>query len=331
MRKKFSIQNSIEKTVTMIRIFNIKRTTLISFINRDSDSKVRKNHNKIMIDDEKKIFHHFIRLLLMHKILSIYELVFSLIVDLKRFQNETSIDFFRRWFRYWWKQNNLHKIEIKSLFIIRFEIVQKAEVLKWFWNYWIELKKLNIRKQSNIINFDENEFRIKCFKKQKIMMSENINQFYSINSENKKSMNIIEMIDAAENFFSSSFIIMTNYEIMISWFIDFLFEKIHIILSNADFIFEKIAVKFLKHYIKHSDFNKKSKWKLMFMNNHDNHMISEFVMLANEHNIRSFTFIFHLTHCMQSLDVSFFRQYKHWHQRAIQKTVAESFVDYSLN
>ena len=69
----------------------------------------------------------------------------------------------------------------------------------------------------------------------------------------------------------------------------------------------------------------------MFMNNHDNHMIFEFVMLANEHNIRFFTFIFHLTHCMQSLNVDFFRQYKHWHQRAIQKTVAESFVDYSLN
>ena len=60
-------------------------------------------------------------------------------------------------------------------------------------------------------------------------------------------------------------------------------------------------------------------------------MTFEFVMLANEHNIRFFTFIFHLTHCMQSLDVDFFRQYKHWHQRAIQKTVAEPFVNYSLN
>ena len=60
-------------------------------------------------------------------------------------------------------------------------------------------------------------------------------------------------------------------------------------------------------------------------------MIPEFVMLANEHNIRSFTFISHLTHCMQSLNVGFFRQYKHWHQRAIQKTVAESFVEYSLH
>ena len=47
----------------------------------------------------------------------------------------------------------------------------------------------------------------------------------------------------------------------------------------------------------------------MFINNHDNYMISEFVILTNEHNICFFTFIFHLTHCMQSLDVSLFRQY----------------------
>ena len=257
--KKFLIQNSIEKTITMTRIFNIKRITLILSFNRDSDSKIRKNHNKIIIDNEKKIFHYFIRLLLMHKILFIYEFVFSSIVNLKQFQNETSIDLFRRWFRYWWKQNNLHKIKIKSLFMIWFEIVQKANVFKWFRNYRIELKKLNIRKQNNIINFDENEFRIECFKKQKIMMSENINQFYSINLKYKKSINIIEMIDAAKNFLSSSFIIMTNHEIMISWFIDFFFEKIHIVSLNADFTFEKIIVKFLKHYIKHSDFNKKSK------------------------------------------------------------------------
>ena len=94
--KKFLIQNSIEKKATVIKIFHINSNTLISAIRRDSESKLRGEHNKIMIDDEKKIFHHFIRSLLMHEILFIYELVFSFIVDLKRFQNETFIDFFKR-------------------------------------------------------------------------------------------------------------------------------------------------------------------------------------------------------------------------------------------
>ena len=36
----------------------------------------------------------------------------------------------------------------------------------------------------------------------------------------------------------------------------------------------------------------------MFMNNHDSHVISEFILLANENRIRLFSFIFHLTHIM---------------------------------
>lgn len=78
------------------------------------------------------------------------------------------------------------------------------------------MKTLNIRNKNNIINFDKNGFRINCFKKQKILMFENIHEFYSINFENRKSMNIIEIIDIAKKKFSSSFIIITEHEIMIN-------------------------------------------------------------------------------------------------------------------
>ena len=54
--KKNLIQNSIEKKITIIRIFNIKRFTMISFINRNSNSKARKKHNKIISNNEKKSF-----------------------------------------------------------------------------------------------------------------------------------------------------------------------------------------------------------------------------------------------------------------------------------
>ena len=80
----------------MIKIFNIKHITLISCINCNFNSKIRKNHNKIIIDDEKKTFYHFIRSFLMYEILFIYEFVFSPVVNLKQFQNETFIDFFKQ-------------------------------------------------------------------------------------------------------------------------------------------------------------------------------------------------------------------------------------------
>ncbi len=68
----------------------------------------------------------------------------------------------------------------------------------------------------------------------------------------------------------------------------------------------------------------------MLMNNHDSHRISEFIKLANENHIRSFSFISHLTHCMQSLNVGIFQSYKKWHDTIIKEVIAESFVEYSL-
>ena len=49
----------------------------------------------------------------------------------------------------------------------------------------------------------------------------------------------------------------------------------------------------------------------MLMNNHDSHLTSEFVKLANDNHIRSYSLISHLTHCLQSLDVGIFQSYKH--------------------
>jgi hypothetical protein len=79
-----------------------------------------------------------------------------------------------------------------------------------------------------------------------------------------------------------------------------------------------------------SDVDSDVNWKLMLMNNHEIHIIFEFIVFANENHIRSFSLIFHLTHCMQSLNVEIFQFYKHWHDQIIQKTVVTSFVKYSI-
>ncbi len=63
---------------------------------------------------------------------------------------------------------------------------------------------MNIRKKRNIINFDENDFRLKCIKKQKIIFFIEIKKHYQVNFENRKSLIIIKMINAVEEFFSHS-------------------------------------------------------------------------------------------------------------------------------
>jgi hypothetical protein len=60
------------------------------------------------------------------------------------------------------------------------------------------------------------------------------------------------MINAAEDYFPSLMIIIQRQEIMIDWF-DKLSENTYVMLFESEFITDKIAVKFLKHYIKHSD------------------------------------------------------------------------------
>ncbi len=115
------------------------------------------------------------------------------------------------------------------------------------------------------------------------------------------------MINVVDEYFSFFMIIIQRQNIMINWFDEKLSEDIYMMLFELKFIFDKIALKFLKRYIKHSNADSNAvEWKLMLMNNHESHIISEFIALTNENYIESFSLISHLIHCMQSLNVDVF-------------------------
>jgi hypothetical protein len=173
--KKFLRKNFTESKVVAAKIFHVNVKSLINFIKRDSDQK-NEEHNKILQNHKKNVFDDFIRSLLKHKILSTNIIVFSVIVNLKRAHHrETSS---KKWFRDWWKQNHLYKIKTKFLSIIRFEIDHEKTIIEWFLKYKNILEFLNICKKRNIINFDEIDFRSKCMKKQKIIVSIEIKKHY---------------------------------------------------------------------------------------------------------------------------------------------------------
>ncbi len=81
--KKFLRKNFTESQVVAAKIFNINRKSLNSFIKRDSDEK-NEEQNKMLQNHKINAFDDFIRSLLKHEILSISQIVFSAIVDLKR-------------------------------------------------------------------------------------------------------------------------------------------------------------------------------------------------------------------------------------------------------
>jgi uncharacterized protein YcbK (DUF882 family) len=81
--KKFLRENLTESQVVAVKIFNVNRKSLNSFIKRDSDEK-NEEQNKMLQNHEINAFDDFIRSLLKHEILSISQIVFNAIVDLKR-------------------------------------------------------------------------------------------------------------------------------------------------------------------------------------------------------------------------------------------------------
>lgn len=103
-----------------------------------------------------------------------------------------------------------------------------------------------------------------------------------------------------------------------------------IIMSAKGFTNNEIGVEFLRHFLKHTDAGPQSEWKLLLMDNHESHGTGEFAKLANDNHILPFPLISHLTHCMQPLDVGVFNPYKHWHDFAIQDSLAGLSIEYDI-
>jgi uncharacterized protein YcbK (DUF882 family) len=81
--KKFLKENFTQSIFVAAKIFSVNRKSLSAFIQRDSDAKNEKQ-NKMLQNYEKNAFDDFIRSLLKHEILFIDEIVFNVIMRLKR-------------------------------------------------------------------------------------------------------------------------------------------------------------------------------------------------------------------------------------------------------
>ena len=256
--------------------------------------------------------------------------MFDAIKNLKCALNSFYRDSSVSWFRFWWRANNFHKIKIKSIAIVKYTTTQKHHVTSWFSDYRQTFQILKIIDRKNIINFDKTEFRVKCLKRHDIFVSINVKKYYFLNSENKKSIIVIEMINVVDNYSTLSMLIIQDQQIMKFWYQDEFSKETLCIFSKNEFTSDLIVLQFLQHYVENSNSDSLRSWKLMLMNNHDNYIISEFIKLTNDNHIRSFSLISHLTHCMQFLDVEIFQSYKHWHDVAIQKAFKEFNIEYSL-
>lgn len=307
--KKFLADNPQEAIATVARLFDLPDSTLQSSIIRTSitvQPKARGGTNKILQEHQTTAVHGFIRSLLASSIPPTKPLIFNAIRNLKQKEKFGFRGPTKRWFQTWWKANKLHTIKTKPLAAIRYGAGDLHEVEKWFREYKAVLRKLNIKKKRNIVNFDEQGVRIGCMKRQDILVPDDVLEFYSLSPENRQSMTIFENINAAEEYPIPSMLIIQGQELMESWFSEYLPEGTKILTSKSGFTSDEIALEYLQHFIDNSDAAPDADWKLILMDNHSSYITPEFALLANKYHIRPFTFIPHLTHCMQPLDVGIF-------------------------
>ena len=121
------------------------------------------------------------------------------------------------------------------------------------------MKTLNIQKRRNIINFDETNIRLECMKNEKILIFLNIKQFYAVSFENRKSITVFKMINAAGQYSFSPMMVIQSQEFMTSWFCEKRPSDICILTSDSDFTNNQIEIEFLKHFIKNSNANPDAK------------------------------------------------------------------------
>ena len=331
--KEFLFNNPSETKACVARIFGLPVTTLKNSIARNTPNKIdhRGGQNKILEQHQVEAIHKFIRSLLTHNIPPTKSLLFSSIQHLKRREDANFQGPSKRWFRGWWQANKLHTIKTKPLAAIRYSAAQVDDVHRWFDGYRVALRELRIKDKRNIINFDEAGFRVGCMKGQEILVPDDVNEFYAISPEDRKSLTVFEMINAAGDFPTPPLIVIQGQELMSNWFSENLPSGTRILTSENGFTSDKIALTFLQHFIENSDASPTSDWKLMLMDNHGSHLTPEFIQLANENHIRPYPLIPHMTHCMQPLDVAVFQPYKHWHDVAIQEAISEFDISYSIS
>ena len=87
--RKFLIANPTEKKITAARIFGVNVNSLKAAILRDYSGLSRGPRNQILNEEDTKAIHERIKSHLIHGILPTFEIVFNMIIVLKRARDPT--------------------------------------------------------------------------------------------------------------------------------------------------------------------------------------------------------------------------------------------------
>ena len=117
-------------------------------------------------------------------------------------------------------------------------------------------------------------------------------------------------------------LIMKNVNVLHKWIMHNKLDKnVAFETSFNDYNNDEFALQWMNYFIEHIEKKRKSKWILFIVNDFEFHMIHEFFVLIDVHDIKLFKLFVHFTHFIQSLNVEMFQSYKQIHENVIDKII----------
>jgi hypothetical protein len=223
---------------------------------------------------------------------------------------------------------DFHIIKTKPLAQQWYTAQSEDSVKEWFYNYQQFLFLHNIEPAA-IWNMDETGFQIGIPGGEEVLVPRTVTELYTSSPENRTSITIIEAVSASGKVTPPVLIIAAKTH-MESWYNEGLYGTELILLSESGYTNDQLAMKWLQHFILHTESSKTSSFKVLLMDSHTSHCTPEFTILANDHNIHFYAFPSHLTHILQPLDVGIFQPYKHWHKEAVHASIRNLNLVYNL-
>jgi hypothetical protein len=177
---------------------------------------------------------------------------------------------------------------------------------------------------------DETSFQIGIPGGEEVIVPRTVTELYTASPENRTSITIIEAVSACGKVTPPVLIIPAKTH-MDSWYNEGLYGTELILLSESGYTNDQLALKWLQHFILHTESSKNSKPKVLLMDSHTSHRTPEFTILASDNNIHLYAFPSHLTHILQPLDVGIFHPYKHYHKEAVHTAIQNLDLEYNLS
>ncbi|KAL5603863.1 hypothetical protein FOVSG1_006613 [Fusarium oxysporum f. sp. vasinfectum] len=221
-----------------------------------------------------------------------------------------------------------HRRKSRTLAANRKAMADRANIEEWLakWTEFVEGNDINF---DNVWNFDETGFIIGY-----LMNGIMIWTFLDMDSplltdaHTTISMTIVESISATGEIIAP-FIIMPGIQIPSRWVDNDLDEQATIVTTPKRYIDDITAQDFFDHFERLTRPQNTSDLRVILYDGCESHFTNELYQKALDANIILYPFPPHLTHILQPLDVGLFSTYKHWHQEALLREIADGATDFN--